>query len=216
MAPRIEIEGINVVAVGSFNPRLFHPDWFSKQGLISDDELKYSLDNLDTIHKTIISYPIKESHLEVSLDRLQIGGDFRANLQIRDLLVSIFSLLEHTPVTAIGINRGMHFRVDSDDQKYAILNNLSPKESYKELLKKPVLKEIQVAGTRPDSDEGYVLINVQPSVRINPGIFIEVNNHHGSSEDRKVDLQYLMEKVSRSWKDILDYAKEISEGLLQD
>jgi hypothetical protein len=35
-----EVEGVNVVLLGSFNPRIFDPWWFAKEGLIQDDEAK--------------------------------------------------------------------------------------------------------------------------------------------------------------------------------
>ena len=33
-----ERQGMSIVALGSFNPAIFHPIWFARQGLIRDAE----------------------------------------------------------------------------------------------------------------------------------------------------------------------------------
>ena len=33
-------EGLDVVVVGSFNPAIFHPDWFLRQQIISEEDGK--------------------------------------------------------------------------------------------------------------------------------------------------------------------------------
>ena len=36
----IEAEGLDVIVVGSFNPAIFHPEWFLRHNLIGDQDSK--------------------------------------------------------------------------------------------------------------------------------------------------------------------------------
>jgi len=38
-----EAEGLDVVLVGSFNPAIFHPEWFFRQGIVAEQDAKEAI-----------------------------------------------------------------------------------------------------------------------------------------------------------------------------
>jgi hypothetical protein len=57
--------------------------------------------------------------------------------QIEDLTLGTFSLLESTPATALGINRMMHFKLESREAMDAFGDMIAPKEAWKNFMHDP-------------------------------------------------------------------------------
>ena len=129
----LEAEDVGVVFVGNFNPAIFHPEWLYTHNLISEDDRDQAIEKLKVVHKAVSDFPIKSDdvfgstlQLLVTVDRFQLIGDFKWNHEVRDLAVGIFSLLEHCPVTAMGVNRSLHFKLDSlEKQKVPLSREMS-------------------------------------------------------------------------------------------
>ena len=80
--------------------------------------------------------------LNVVRDRFQVGTQHAPYFEpLRDLVVGIFSLLRHTPVFALGINREFHFRLDSEAQLHVLGDRLAPKHDWG-LLPKPGMRSL--------------------------------------------------------------------------
>jgi hypothetical protein len=49
--PKPEIEGVGIVLVGSFNPRIFQPAWFAAENLIREEEEQAA--KIELIHRQV-------------------------------------------------------------------------------------------------------------------------------------------------------------------
>ena len=67
MAPIPEIDGAAIVILGSFNPAIFHPLWFKKQGLLRDEEAETA--ELDVTHPDLSAFHFEGFRLEVVKER---------------------------------------------------------------------------------------------------------------------------------------------------
>jgi len=93
-----EISGGSIVLLGTFNPKIFQPEWLVRQQLLSEPEA-------ETADIKVISPQI--SHLETEKYVLQVTNEKfvaaskpnASSAPLRDLVHGAFFILEHTPVT---------------------------------------------------------------------------------------------------------------------
>ena len=122
-AVKPEVEGISVVLVGSFNPALYHPEWFGRMGLIRDDEVKAA--NLEVVHNEITSQMIGSIKIQVRSNQFLATTVNAADYEpLRDLVAGTFKSLSHTPIRMLGINFDAHFRMGSVDAWHLVGHRL--------------------------------------------------------------------------------------------
>ena len=98
-----EIQGMSIVLVGSFNPKIFHPAWFAAQKLIREKEAEEA--NIEVVTPAVAKFSLDWMRLQVIQEQFVVETTQEPYYEIlRDLVVGAFSFLNHTPVTMLGIN----------------------------------------------------------------------------------------------------------------
>ncbi|MBI5478902.1 MAG: hypothetical protein HY906_08605 [Deltaproteobacteria bacterium] len=206
-----EVEGLSIVLVGNFNPAIFQPTWLARQGLISDAAATNA--EIDIIRPELTSFKVGGLKLLVQLDRFQAEAVTPDEAgRVRDLVVGTFRILEHTPVRQMGINRHMHFRMASETVWHAVGHRLAPKEAWKGLLENPGTRSLVIEGQRPGSPSRRFAVTVQPSQRVQPGVYIGTNEHYEASGDE--GPAGLMEMLAAQFEPSQQYARQLAENLL--
>lgn len=173
---RVGFETVAVVVKGSFNPSIFSPLWLRQQGLIGSPELGEQ--DIDIITRDFASFRAGWLAVQVATDALQLATtDLEETERLRDVAVGILRTLEHTPIAAVGINREVHFRVDSLERWHEIGDILVPKEHWQDSLKLPGMRSVTIWGARPDEYAGRIQVQVEPSMRIPQAVFVGCNDH---------------------------------------
>ncbi len=133
---------------------------------------------------------------------------------LQDLVLGVFSMLRHTPVTLMGINRDVHFRMDSPDAWHELGHRLVPPDNWSSFLNKPGMRAVVIQGLRPDDRAGNIFIRVEPSVRVHPGVYIQQNDHFelGDASD---DASLALDTLKREWSASLDRAEEVFRQVLR-
>jgi hypothetical protein len=87
------------VFAGSFNPRIFEPSWLSHHGLVPEAEAEAA--EVQMVDRDFCRIALGWTTLVVTDERLQVESTSETvnDGQIRDLLVGIFRLLPHSPVS---------------------------------------------------------------------------------------------------------------------
>jgi len=214
-----EIDGATLVLRGSFNPAIFQPAWFKTWELLSGPEADEA--DVKIIHSAIAEFSTDWLQLSVTRDRFALHTMSAAHFeQIRDLAVGVFQLLEHTPVTVMGLNRDMHFRIESEERWHALGDRLAPKDIWSEKLHgigerdKPGLRSMTIEGYPPEKTNCLINVTVEPSVKIRPGLYVGSNQHY-KSDDFQNSLKALMEVLAASWVEAIDYSLEIARTILE-
>jgi hypothetical protein len=127
------------------------------------------------------------------------------------LVLGTFSILDHTPVRALGINRVMHFKMDSREKWHAFGHMIAPKEVWQGVMGQPGLRSLTMEDPRNDP-MGLTRVRIEPSQRIDPGIFIEVNNHY---EIKDNNIQNMLNILKGSSKEVLLKAESIANYLIK-
>jgi hypothetical protein len=216
-----ETAGSSIVLVGSFNPAIFQPSWFARQNLITTAEAEAS--DVKIIHPEICHFETEAFVVHVTKQRFMASTKPNTHwVLLRDLVLGTFYILEHTPVTALGMNRQMHFRVADEAAWHRLGDRLAPKEAWNEVLGgRPGLLTVEILADRRNVDEHEaapaeavkIRVKVQPSVRVTPyGAFFETNEHYPAPEAD--GLRSLLATLQERWEGSQEYANYIADHIL--
>jgi hypothetical protein len=210
---RCEIEGVNVVLRGHFNPKIFQPTWFAHHGLIRIEEAE-AAENLVSIPE-LTTFTSDWFRLQVTPDRFEASTADAAHFEtLRDLVLGTFSLLEHTPFDQMGMNRIMHYKMPSEERYHGFGHFLVPKEPWRDILTDPRTRSLTIEGFQMrGSSQVKLAVKIEPSSRVEFGVFISTNEHHQvSGEDTG---RQLMTALQKYWKEAQAAAKRIANHLLE-
>ncbi len=198
-----EISEVSIVLLGNFNPAILTPAWFALQDFLP----RSAADNaeLQIAHPQILSFSTEWLQLQVTPDHFHAATQSAPNIRVRDFVVRVFrEQLCHTPISAIGINRNVHFRAASSAARDRAGRILAPPEAWGEVAGKLGLDgehggmvSLTMSQTRPEGRPpgGQINVKVEPSVRINDrrlGVYVGVNDHYaigGSAADADPDAR---------------------------
>lgn len=172
-----EFDNPVIVLLGSFNPAIFQPLWLAQNGLLREEEAKAAEVRVISPEVTVFSTPWMG--VEVTSNRFAArANDGGHALPLRDLVIGTFRLLEHTPITAMGLNRLSHYKMPNREQWDKVGDTLAPKEHWSQILAGKVgMRSLTVEAQRPESSAKFVRVKVEPSLKVEFGLFIEVNEH---------------------------------------
>jgi len=181
---------VTVVLVGFFNPVIFRPDWFSAKELTSKEDAEEA--KVDAILPDMSAFSLPWARIQVDRQRFVIESEREPFVRVQDLVAKLFlEQLPSTPVYQLGINRMAHFRLqnrDSMDKIGFALAPLAPWGFWSDRIaaggeKHGGMRSISMEQSFVDDREfGYIRATVQPSVRVKPGVWIEVNDHYQLTE----------------------------------
>jgi hypothetical protein len=210
--PNCELEGTSVVLVGNFNPAIFHPSWLASHNMVRGGEAEKA--QIQIVSPEVSSFTTEWLSLQVTRERFQAStSDARFFDPLRDLVVSIFTLLEHTPVRQVGINRDMHFACSRE-----LMNQfgdlLAPKAIWNKVLDTPLLEALMMIGKRQRSEAKAFRVIIQPSIRVTPGIYIGANEHFEAEDEQSP--QKILGFLKASWEDSQRAGRQMAEQLLSE
>src|SRR6184192_974106 len=114
-AEREEFRSASLVALGSFNPAIFQPQWLGATKLIRQEEADKA--TIEVVHPEMTVFSTEWFKIEVTSGRFAIlTDDPTKHLPLRDLAIGVFRVLEHTPITAMGFNSIHHFAMGSSEE----------------------------------------------------------------------------------------------------
>lgn len=191
---RIQLESgdVAIVLVGAFNPVIFRPDWFLKYDLLT--ELETDSTEVEVIHSEISIFSAPWFKLVVEPKRLTAIVTEEPHVRMIDMLVRTFKeQLSHTPILQLGINRRVHFKVKDMETLDKVGKKLAPQEPWGEWAKDISKKKksghggmssltMQQSVVDDDRPAGKIRARVEPSVKVRPGIHMEVNDHYELEE----------------------------------
>jgi hypothetical protein len=221
--PQPKLQDHSIVLVGNFNPMIFQPAWFAAEGLIKKNEEETA--DVKIIHPDVAIFSLEWLQLEITKEKFVARTSQEPyDEPLRDLVVGTFSLLRHTPVQQLGVNRAMHFLVDSEEKWHAAGYKLAPKEPWEGILKTSGLVSLTIQESeskdgeivRSDGLKGFTRVRVEPSVRIRPGIFIEINNHfEARDKSPATGCSEIVAVLKKSWESSYRRSEETIYSLLE-
>jgi hypothetical protein len=174
--PELPSDSMNVVLLGKFDPLQITPRWLRQVDLIGvEDYESYSIEVISPT-ATIVSFG--SIRLQIGPENLQVGTDASGDVEAaRDLAAGILLSNGSSEISAMGINRMVHFGAGFD-RYHAIGDALTPKELWVGVLRMPGMLNVGISGVRDDGYGGNINVQVQPSAVVRPGVFISINDHY--------------------------------------
>lgn len=213
--PTLESRRHSIVLVGSFNPAIFQPFWFSSNGLIRKEEAEAA--TVDLIHSqaTIFSTPwflLKADQSRFSVETADPG----MVMPLRDLALFTFQILEHTPLKYFGFNTHDLFRMPSEEAWHQVGHTLAPKAAWDGIVENPGMRLLIIQGKRKNCDAEYVQTRVEPSPKVKTGLYIATNQHY-DFDSIKDEAQSITERLAirlnGDWENFLSYSEGVSRHL---
>jgi hypothetical protein len=208
-----EVVGTNVVLLGSFNPAIFQPAWFAKQGLLSTEEAEGAEINL--VHPELVSFTAGWLELQVTQSQFLAATTQDPLEALRDLVLGTFSLLSFTPITKMGINRDVHVRMPDESTWHGVGHTLVPPSNWT-FLEKPGLRTLIEEGQRPDEQTGFIRIKVEPSNLVQPGVYIQINDHYQwDVPEGETAVDQVLKLLKDGWSSSLDRADTFTNEVVR-
>lgn len=190
-ALRIEpaIAGVSIVLLGDFNPAILTPAWFVLNELLPKPLAASA--RLEIAHAQHTEFETDWLRLQVTPSRFIASTNQAPYTRLGDLVGKLFlEILPHTPLRSLGINRHVHFRVESLKNRDRIGRTLAPTDVWGDWsrdlgedgrrggLTSLTMTQVSING-RPSTDR--VNVRVEPSLAIpdrETGVFVQVNDHY--------------------------------------
>jgi hypothetical protein len=208
-----ELDGASITLNGSFNPKIFQPQWFAQQGLLTQSEADAA--DIQIIHPQICQFQTERFHLQATPEQFTASTKPNTTSEpLRDLVTGVFFILEHTPITAMGINRQMHFQVESQETWHRIGDNLAPKKYWSPILiGRPGLESLSVSAIPEGETKFRLNVKVEPSRLTTNGVYFEINNHHVAPDS--AGLSSCMAILRDTWEEKQNAAFDIAIHIIQ-
>jgi hypothetical protein len=193
-----KVDGVTIVLIGAFNPRIFRPKWFRANGIVGNDEADAA--SIEIIHQSITAFSFDWAKVRVDPNRFSIETTDPPFIRIHDVILKTFKeCLMHTPVNQFGINRVVDFDTEKPEIRNRIGELLAPTNSWGAWAPKitydlaaprrggvALLQMMQTP--RDDGFEGSVTAAIRPSTQPSlrtTGIHMEINDHYvvGDAEE---------------------------------
>src|SRR5260370_39292372 len=105
MPATIEVFGATTVALGTFAPAYFTPDWLERHQLIGSDDAAEARAAADfVVTQQASQFQTSWCQLQVVQNQFTLANKGDLATTLRELADGIFSLLPEVPISAIGLN----------------------------------------------------------------------------------------------------------------
>lgn len=209
-----QIQRVNIVLRGHFNPAIFHPSWFALHDLMRRQEIEAA--KVQIVHPDAAVFMAEWLEINVVRDRFQAATSQESYYEpLRDLVIGVINLLSHTPLRVMGLNRDFQYRLQSEDVWHNVGHRLVPKQDWESVLERPGMASLTVQGMRPDDLKGYIRVKVEPSVEVEYGLYVEINDHYELKPNAETSsaAHEAMRILSERWKESMQRSLTIASKI---
>lgn len=213
----LQINARSIVFLGDFNPIIIQPFWLSSKKIIRELEAKDA--NVEVIHNEIVKYTISQwASLEITPKRFELKTTQEPFFEpLKDLAVSVFSILRETPIRAVGINHIFHYALPDKERYLKLGKVLSPLDQLDSLMNDPRLLCIEfVENQKKDSNTGHYRVRIEPSDKIPSeqfGVSLNINDHFSILNANSNNTEMALSLLKDNWINSANRANKLGEEL---
>jgi hypothetical protein len=225
-----QISAASIVALGHFNPLIFGPNWLKEKEIVVGNDFE----NLKIliVHPDIVSYQMPWGNFQTDRNNFTIGSTREPLVRVHDFFVRCFQFLPETPISAVGINREVHFETASEAARDRAGDVLAPKDFWGDFVEsegqktgglRSIIMEQSIAKegrrARVDGKFGHVWARVEPSSRreLRYGIFMQVNDHFDvvTAPDKLSDGRAVADLVAEQFERSITNAERLIDRVME-
>ncbi|MDE7328488.1 MAG: hypothetical protein K2N57_01910 [Clostridia bacterium] len=216
----------SVVLLGDFNPAMFQPEWFSKNDIISPEEVDFARNQSTTcpiiITPQVTLFKTSQFSVRIEQKRFQVVADKEPIIVLKDFILKTFERLSGYVITAFGFNFSAHYHVENNETYHKIGDKLAPKDYWGSLLddevsgldRKSGLSGLEMKKTKKD-DFGHISVLLQPSTFVQPGVFMNCNDHFNLPDDDSM-AEIVIEKIEQVFDNSFEHMKTLQISVLSE
>ena len=217
-----------IVANGDFNPAIFTPDWLERNNLIGPEDANEARQSQSIVVTRQVSVVETDWFvLQVLEEQMTLSSKGALSPTLKDLAVSIFSLVAQTPVRAFGMNFFGDYKMATVADYHKVGDVLAPKDIWHKIfppndfntgmmnLVMRVTPGARELGNPTSNDHKNVTI--QNSVRVAGGIHMQMNDHRDISafDDHELTkAEYAAKIIDEQWQKSWEEAVSVFDQLL--
>lgn len=208
-----EIHAHSIVLVGDFNPKIFQPAWFALHELIGENEAENA--DIQIVHPDVVIFKLDGITIQVTREKFHINTTNEAlQKSVRDLVIGTFKILMHTPIKMIGINNEIHYGIHSNEQWNSFSNTLTPNKFWLSVFENVDMETIAVREIRKKGPVGFLRVLVQKSLKLQNGVFFNINDHFEvSDKDKSIGTVEIIGILESYWDISMSKATNIIETI---
>ena len=216
MANVAQIRALTFVLLGEFNPTIFQPAWFASQRLLTDEEANTA--TINVIHPDITSFELPWIRFQVERQKFTAVSMAQPYFErLAGTVCDTFAILKHSPIVFFGVNSEAHYRASSVEKWHALGHKLVPKEYWQKFFDNPGMQNLTIKQVpRPDGLSGHVQIIVEPSLRINPGVYVATNDEIYDSDGKVLGAVKAVELIREKWPSMIEFSERVFSSLSEE
>lgn len=215
-------EEASIVLVGNMNPKIFHPEWFIRKGIV--EEWDHSQDEFISLPDMSQMELPNDRKITALLNQFSIRSSRASEyFSLKDLVMSTFTLLSETPILQMGMNYTSAIKIVNQDKWRQFGSQLAPQNYWKNAAnfinsleedkqKELGLWELTMNLPRPDELKGYV----RPKIAVQPAcentLIFSINNHVEIDGSSAATMNKIL---GENWDMSLSLAKEITSNIME-
>ncbi|GBE09145.1 hypothetical protein BMS3Abin11_02276 [bacterium BMS3Abin11] len=221
-------EDASIVLVGSFNPSIFHPEWFIRHEILAD--WNYPGRRSSSDKPSVATMPDlaqvefqNQRNLQVMLNKFTLGCARASEyLSLKDIAISTFGILQETPITQMGMNYTAVIQIADKDLWIKFGELMAPKEPWvaaapyindldKEKQDALGLLEMTMQMPRPDDLKGFIRPTLKALDLVSRTLSISINNHVVIEDNSAATM---IDYLNGHWEIALDFADDFIKKAL--
>lgn len=214
----------SIVLIGKFNPEMFSPDWFLKNGVIREEDAQFAKSQKDKypmiVSNQLTMFITNNLTIKIEMNRFTISANKEPFVELKDFVCKTFNNLGALEINAYGFNYGAHYHLNSVHEYQIVGDKLAPKDYWKELLgdevsgdeRKSGLSAIRMMKT---FDYGALSLQLEPSAFVKYGVFMTCNDHHNVSKDSN-DAYTVVSEIESLFEESIEKMKNQQKTLLNE
>jgi hypothetical protein len=212
-APNVpaDLVGTSIMVRGKFDPLILQPSRLIENGLL--DESDVSDLRYDVLTPDIAIAVLSWMKISVERDKILAASTLKspAGEPVRDFFLGFLDIMPVKVCTALGINHERHFPARTEDLWHEVGHALAPKEAvWSKVMEKPGLLSLTIQGERQDEQKGKVNVKVEPSARIKPGIYVQINDHYDADGERLAESpDHVLVALTEKWDQSIQMSDRI-------
>lgn len=219
-----KLDGANIVVVGDLNPRIFQPEWFRRQELLRDSEVDAAVEAENfVLTEQLTNFEVDWLVIQATRNRLVARAKEPSKFRLLDdLMAGILRLLEHTPVRLLGLNRTLHYQMDSPENWHAVGDALVPKVIWDDILGEVGMRGVQIEAKPRNEMAEHFHLKVQPSKQVVPhGVYFDFNEQYNTGllsdqiEEADSAAMFFSELIQTESEDARRHTGNIADNLLE-
>ena len=201
--------GVSLIFLGGFNPVIFQPAWFMRNGLIPDDDDSVEMEAV-TNQMTVWGQSWFKVVVVAERCEFHATDEIASFKGLHDIADGVFSLLPHVPLSSFGVNRFAHFQLESEDAWNRLGFSLFTREPWEGVLGDARMRTVQVQSQRADEVDGAFTVTVQPSTQFKTAVFVSTNDHY-VVDPNAAGAQEALDRVAQVFDRSVDHSGAVIE-----